>query len=348
MGSNRGTKLASKNMGSINNPPDFSSTINITTNSKIKEKLATRKASMAKATEKIDLTNNNLATAEIKNVNISNNISAYNNFALASSNLGKKSEEKAEKKEKIESSFNLRDLRTLHKEKMKENYNSNNSNRSLKNIMKEEKVKPKHQKHASEIPQGYKVSNPNLTDNYLYHQTTSNNILEIYTHTTNNFNKDRELFEKTNLDPKVVKVKSSNILNFDMPGNNRSSRGFSNHAQKESNSVNSRIKDLTSTMDYLNAEDSNNNYPITHSASNLQMLGKPKEDFEAKYKALLGKYRDSDRNVKELMRTIDILKNFIKASETVSDNAKYEIVDKISKKNTEIKNLKVKYLDLFY
>jgi hypothetical protein len=333
MNNNRGAKLASKNIGSTNHTPDFSSTINITTNSKVKDKLGTRKGSISKVSEKLEV--NSLVPNSLSIQTASSNTNAYNNFQIIS-NLGKKLEEKLEKKEKMESSFNLRDLRSLNKEKMKENYNSNNSNRSFKNIIKEEKIKPKHQKHSSEVPQAFKGGNINhITDNFIYHQTTSNNILEIYTQTTN---KERENLEKSNMDPSVVKIKSSN-LKFNNSNLVRSSRGASKHSQKESSVT--KQKDMTSLLDDMNSNDNINYHPYTHSANNLQMPLK-RDEFEIKYKSLLGKYKESDKTLKELMRTIDIMKNYIKANESVNEKAKIEISEKINKKNLEIKLLKVK------
>lgn len=334
MNNNRGAKLATKNISSINHTQDFSSTINITTNSKIKDKLGTRKGSISKVSEKLEI--NSLIPNPLSIQTASSNATAYNNFQIVS-NLGKKLEEKLEKKEKMESSFNLRDLRSLNKEKMKENYNSNNSNRSFKNIIKDEKIKPKHQKHSSEVPQAFKGGNINhMTDNFIYHQTTSNNILEIYTQTT----KEQENLEKSNIDHSILKIQSKN-LKISSSNIAKSSRAESKHSQKESSLT--RLRDFPSSIDDTNSnENTNNNYHHYNPIEKKLQMPLKKDDYEIKYKSLLGKYREVDKTVKELMRTIDIMKNYIKANESVNEKAKFEISEQFSKKNLEIKFLKVK------
>lgn len=320
MGSSRVAKPANK-LGSGNS--DFQSTINISTNSKVKDKIMSkRNVDMLKSKGNIKELSTNVLLGSTTGFNVS-----MGSSTTITPNFLRK--DKMESKEKAYAESQMKNpmdvsLKVMLRENSKENnYGSNNSNRSSRNgIVKAEKIKSKHQKHASEIPQSFKNLNhmnqmtEGNTSQY-FNNTTSNNFFENYSQPNREHSQGDN---RSNLNPKLlVKTKSQALMKTQRDGSVNSIRG----------------KGTSNTTEVEYTDDTNNrpsNGHIVSSCNNCRDL---------KYNVLLSNYKEQEANQKEMLKTIDILKSYIRANQNVSEKKKVEIADKFNKKNQEIKALKV-------
>lgn len=319
MGTNRLNKLlASKNMNTSG--CEFVSTINISTNSKIKDKHSLRKMTESKptrnetrplqsinpSTESTSLNKRNKFIEKLTDLEtnkISNNPNSENEVY----DLNLKSNQSPK--------INLKDLRNFQRDSQTKDiniYNSNNSNRSNKNSNREEKKNSKHLKNLSEIPPSFRN-------------------IPAFTEHNRDKNRDRENFEKSNLDPSIVKTKSQKVfVNKEKPKDKLPITKSPVKKEKRDLSVNSYIKQVKiSAKDNIPSEDSNNYF-------------NEKLENDNKLQELNNKCLQQDKTIKDLLLTAEILKNYIKSFENFGGSIKSKLNMRLQEKDFEIMKLQVR------
>ncbi len=343
MGSNRLNKLiSSKNMNTSGS--EFVSTINISTNSKVKDKLAQRKITESKPTKNENKTSQNTNPSS-ENISVNKRNKLFDKYAEIESNKSgpnipfipiDKESAKLHSTNKVNNQspeLNLKDLRSFHKDSFGKdgyiNYNSNSSNRSYKNSNQEEKKISKHHKNISEIPPSFR-NVPAFTEN----------------NTGSEKSKEREIFDKSNLDPAILKTKSQRMFAAEkdkivvkqfkykdspVAGKKRDSslkvKLSSDERNNHKNKFNKEDND-----NYNDNDKGNGNYSIYE---------------EKKYQDLLAKYREQEKTIKELIITSEILKSYIKSYENNGESFKSKLNEKFIKKEQEILLLKVSNFKIF-
>jgi hypothetical protein len=331
MGSNRLNKLiSSKNMNTSGS--EFVSTINISTNSKVKDKLAQRKTTDVKQTRnenKIIQSSN----PSYENISVNKRNKLFDKYAEIESNksgpnipfipLDKESAQ-LNVINNQSPKLNLKDLRTFHKDSFSKdgylNYNSNSSNRSFKNSNQEEKKISKHQKHISEIPPSFR------------------NVQAFTDHNTGSEkSKEREIFDKSNLDPAILKTKSQRVFAGEKDKIIVKQFKYKDSPVTRKKRDSSLKIKLKPDPEILPSEDGSNSKILINNKNN----DKSHINEQKSYQDLLGKYLEQEKTIKELIITSEILKSYIKSFEINGNSFKSNLNQKFHKKEQEILRLKV-------
>jgi hypothetical protein len=360
MGNTRASKQNTKNIGTINS--EFQSTINVSTNNKIKEKSMSKGIiDPGKSKENTMLsgqTNNSQSTSNINsksnsavNSRVNHTINLNDVPPLNTSNFIKKniSNEKQFERDVFPKTPVEINLKSFLRDNSKENNYINSNNSTEGNISKNKfvKIKRKHQKHTSEIPQSFKNSsqiadgnNYSSTNNFnknnfdkTFDQSSKSNLFDIYSkHQVQAFPKNInciKLRDEISLenDKTISKNRSHNLLMPQMEGS----------MPPVNRKVTAPNTDVEITDEVPNRISQGPTQPSTNVTFNSTCFNCK----DLKYNVLLSNYKQQEKNQKEILATMEILKSYIKFNNSLTDKKKFEISENLDKKSFENRRLRV-------
>jgi hypothetical protein len=213
---------------------------------------------------------------------------------------------------------------------------SNNSTEGNISKSKIEKINTKHQKHTSEIPQSFKNmaqltegNNSNTSKNCdkTFNQSSKSNIFDIYSQQQaqafpkkiNCFNLRDEIAQEN--EKKMLKTRSHNLIITQRDGS--------------IGSVNRKITAPTTDAEVTDEIPNRFSLGPTHLSTNNTYNNTCNNCKDLKYNVLLSKYRQQEKDQKDILATIEILKSYIKTSQNETEKKKLDISEKFKKKSTE-------------
>lgn len=221
-----------------------------------------------------------------------------------------------------------------------ENINHNHipisrDNNLISNI-KAEKIKTQHKKNISEVPilnnthKDHLETNINNFHNNLFTGVNESTQIQSFTNPS---------VERSKFDPRAIKTTKSQVQLKASRNEERQEdlmNPYKSHSREKFRNL-PEPENLFSGSSITNKNSSNMNNISHWSVSDKEKCIKVNEDDSKSYQG----YTDLKNQKMELLKTVEILKNYIKIQQDGFSKKKIELTSKFNKKDEEIKRLKV-------